>query len=72
MRTVHIIIGSMFIKIQHKVPVVAFHTGVLTLFCLVDYTILINWASPFFFSFKGCLVYFFIFILFLIEIPVCK
>ena len=25
MRTVHIIIGSMFINIQHKVPIVAFH-----------------------------------------------
>ena len=26
-RTVHIIRGSMFINIQHKVPVVAFHTN---------------------------------------------
>ena len=32
----------------------------LTLFCLVDYSILINWMSPF--PFLGCLVYIFIFV----------
>ena len=37
----------------------------------MDYSIIIDWRSPHL-SFKGCLVYIFIFILFLIEIPVCK
>ena len=37
-------------------------SGLLTHICLVDPSIVINWMSPF--PILGCLVYFFIFILF--------
>ena len=40
----------------------------LTHICLVDPSILINWTNPF----SICLVYFFIFILFPIDIPVSR
>ena len=42
----------------------------LTLICRVDYSILVNWTSPFLFF--GCLMYCFHFHLFFIEIPVSK
>ena len=42
--------------------------------CLVDPSILINWTSPFpilrMSEFKGCPMYFFVFILFRMDIPV--